>query len=176
VCRSPSELKERLYSFALQCEDVDKQQLLRTVCCQVAGVVCRTDGESLLTTLDPKHLLIETSDVNTSTLTRAVRLASKTTRKVGRAFSFSKTPSKLKRAVSTMISPFHGAPSGAFSQDTRVMCTSVLNLNEEDSDSPPECPPSPTPSVTSYADRGAGGSGFRDRKVKSLGPSTTRRM
>lgn len=33
------------------------------------------------------------------------KFATKTKLKVGRAFSFNKTPSKLKRAVSTMMSP-----------------------------------------------------------------------
>lgn len=56
--------------------------------------------------LEPHELDIDTSDLNNGTLSKALKYA-KTRLKVGRTFSFNKsTPSKLKRAVSSMMSPF----------------------------------------------------------------------
>ncbi|KAK7079489.1 hypothetical protein SK128_017497, partial [Halocaridina rubra] len=50
--------------------------------------------------------------------------ATRTGRKVSRAFSFNKSPSKLKRAVSTVMSPF-----GSISQPSSMRgATSVNNL------------------------------------------------
>lgn len=56
--------------------------------------------------LESHQLDIDTSDVSRGTLTKAFKFATRTRLKVGRAFSFNKTPSKLKRAVSSMMSPF----------------------------------------------------------------------
>lgn len=58
------------------------------------------------------------------------RLASRTRMKIGRTFSFNKTPSKLKRAVSTMMSPFGSTtnltPASQLAQMRLASCT---NLN-----------------------------------------------
>ena len=55
--------------------------------------------------MEARQLDIETSDLGTGTLRRAARLASKTRMAVNRAFSFNKTPNRLKRAMSTVMSP-----------------------------------------------------------------------
>jgi hypothetical protein len=50
--------------------------------------------------------------------------------KVGRAFSFNKTPSKLKRAVSTMMSPFGSTMNlTPASQLAQMRLASCNNLN-----------------------------------------------
>jgi len=55
--------------------------------------------------MEARALDIDTSDLASGTLRRAARLASKTRMAVNRAFSFSKTPNRLKRAMSTVMSP-----------------------------------------------------------------------
>lgn len=52
------------------------------------------------------------------------RFATRTGRKVSRAFSFNKSPSKLKRAVSTVMSPFGTLPH----QSSMRGATSVNSL------------------------------------------------
>uniref|UniRef100_T1J565 DH domain-containing protein n=1 Tax=Strigamia maritima TaxID=126957 RepID=T1J565_STRMM len=108
VCRSNQELKEKLYSFAIISPTINKLDWIKELSRQVANTVCRADVENFITMLEPHELDIETSEVNSNSISKAMsRLASKTSRKVTRAFSFNRTPRKLKRAMSTMISPFH---------------------------------------------------------------------
>jgi hypothetical protein len=61
------------------------------------------------------------------------RFATRTRKKVGRAFSFNKTPSKLKRAVSTVMSPFGSSlgnvtPSLQLEQMRLASCTSLASV------------------------------------------------
>ncbi|XP_043209980.1 protein ECT2-like isoform X9 [Amphibalanus amphitrite] len=135
ICRSNQELKERHYTFTISSEDVQKEQFLRTLCRQMAHVTCRADAENFLTVLDPQHLDIESSEVaGSSTLSRVSKFATKTGRKVGRAFSFKQTPNKLRRAVSTVISPFQGGtPSGPMSE---MRMASSSNLRDVDPATP----------------------------------------
>jgi len=69
----------------------------------MANTVCKADAENFLASLESHQLDIDTSDVTLGTFSKAFKFASRTKMKVGRAFSFNKTPSKLKRAVSTMM-------------------------------------------------------------------------
>ena len=62
-----------------------------------------------MTKMEAKHLDIDTSELASGTLRRAARLASKTRMAVNRAFSFNKTPSRLKRAMSTVMSPLRSS-------------------------------------------------------------------
>ncbi|XP_037075712.1 protein ECT2-like isoform X2 [Pollicipes pollicipes] len=135
ICRSNHELKERHYTFTISSEDVPKEQFLRTLCRQMAHATCRADAENFLTVLDPQHLDIESSEVAAhSTLSRVSKFASKTSRKVGRAFSFKQTPNKLRRAVSTVISPFQGGtPSGPMAE---LRMASSSNLRDVDPATP----------------------------------------
>ncbi|XP_076033603.1 protein ECT2-like isoform X2 [Oratosquilla oratoria] len=126
IVRSNQELKERLYTFTLHQDDPNngKNNFLKTLCRNMATFMCRNDVENILVSMDPQHLDIETSDVSlASALNKAVRFAAKTSRKVSRAFSFNKSPSKLKRAVSTVMSPF-----GTLSNPNMRGATSVNNL------------------------------------------------
>uniref|UniRef100_A0A1B6JGD0 Protein ECT2 n=1 Tax=Homalodisca liturata TaxID=320908 RepID=A0A1B6JGD0_9HEMI len=145
MCKSNQELKEKLYSFTITDEGTDKMTFLRTLCRQMANTVCRPDAENFLASLDPEQLDIDTSDIGVGTLSKAFnRIASRTRTKVGRAFSFNKTPSKLKRAMSTMMSPF-GSTSNLTpaSQLAQMRLASCNNLTELGS-----ATPSPAPQYT----------------------------
>lgn len=125
VIRSNQELKERLFTFTLIQDDTTKSNFLKTLCRTVANIACRNDVENFLVSMDPHLLDIETSDVSlTNALSKALRFATRTGRKVSRAFSFNKSPSKLKRAVSTVMSPFGTLPQ----QSSMRGATSVNNL------------------------------------------------
>ncbi|XP_026285147.1 protein ECT2 isoform X1 [Frankliniella occidentalis] len=131
-CRSNQELKEKLYSFSLSDEDIDKNNFLQTLCRQLANTVCKADAAYFLSPIDYNELDISANDAAFGTLSKAFKLASRTKMKIGRTFSFnSKTPSKLKRAVSSMMSPFGSTtnltPASQLAQMRLASCT---NLNE----------------------------------------------
>jgi hypothetical protein len=44
ICRSHYETKERLYSFEITSEDVDKVAFLKTLCRLMANITCRADA------------------------------------------------------------------------------------------------------------------------------------
>lgn len=127
-CRNNQEFNEKQYCFTLTDDETDKASFLRTLCRQIANTVCRTDVESFFTTADSNIIDTDTSDIVVGTLSKAFK---RTKQKVGRAFSFNKTPSKLKRAVSTMMSPF-GSTSNLTpaSQLAQMRLASCNNLNE----------------------------------------------
>ncbi|XP_047735448.1 protein ECT2 [Hyalella azteca] len=86
--------------------------------------------ENFLVPMDPHHLDIESSDVGFATsLSKALRFAARTGRKVSRAFSFNKSPGgKLKRAVSTVMSPFATLPNPAMRAAASVTNLADLSL------------------------------------------------
>ncbi|XP_059478644.1 protein ECT2 [Neocloeon triangulifer] len=133
-CRSNQEFKEREYLFAWTNEEVNKTNFLKTLCRQLANTVCRTDADSFLAMLDPAQLDIEFADAGSmGTLSKAFKFASKTRKKVGRAFSFNRTPSKLKRAVSTVMSPFgsslgNATPCSQLEHMRLASCTSLASV------------------------------------------------
>ncbi|XP_076234414.1 epithelial cell transforming 2 pebble [Calliopsis andreniformis] len=163
MVRSNEELKEKLFSFTITDEEVNKTNYLRTLCRQMANTVCKADADTFLISLDSHQLEIDTSDVALGTLSKAFKslfhnfyleymdpyvfllnsmcettlhvplpFASRTRMKVGRAFSFNKTPSKLKRAMSTMMSPFGSTNSltPASQQLAQMRLASCNNINE----------------------------------------------
>ncbi|KAK2587649.1 hypothetical protein KPH14_003771 [Odynerus spinipes] len=154
MVRSNQELKEKLFSFTIIDEDVNKTNYLRTLCRQMANTVCKADADTFLISLDSHQLEIDTSDVALGTLSKAFKslfhnfyleymdpFASRTRRKVGRAFSFNKTPSKLKRAMSTMMSPFGSTnsltpASQQLAQMRLASCNNINELGNSGSDSP----------------------------------------
>lgn len=80
--------------------------------------------------LEPQQLEIDTSDLSNGTLSKAIKFASRTKMKVGRAFSFNKTPSKLKRAVSSMMSPFGSSTNlTPANQLAQMKLASYSNIN-----------------------------------------------
>ncbi|XP_055688265.1 protein ECT2 isoform X2 [Lutzomyia longipalpis] len=102
-CRLSKENKDKEYYFSINEEEVDKTMYLRSLCKQLAENSCRADADQFLASVDSTELSIDISDLNIGTLSKAFKFATRTRLKVGRAFSFNKTPSKLKRAVSTMM-------------------------------------------------------------------------
>ncbi|XP_011304344.1 protein ECT2 isoform X2 [Fopius arisanus] len=145
MVRSNQELKEKLFSFTITDEEVNKTNYLKTLCRQMANTVCKADADTFLISLDSHQLEIDTSDVALGTLSKAFKslfhnfyleymdpFATRTKMKVGRAFSFNKTPSKLKRAMSTMMSPFGSTHSltPASQQLAQMRLASCNNINE----------------------------------------------
>jgi len=103
---------ERCYTLQLNSESQDeKLTVLRTICRHVANTMCRPDPENLLVRLGAKDMALDASDLIVSSLSRTFSSLYKTKQKVGRAFSFNRTPGKLKRAVSSMISPMANSRS-----------------------------------------------------------------
>ncbi|XP_063902866.1 protein ECT2 isoform X2 [Zophobas morio] len=151
VCRNNDELKERVYSFAMPDEESDKTGFLRTLTKQMANNACTPDADKFLASLESHQLDIDLSDMNKGTLTKAFKFATRTKLKVGRAFSFNKTPSKLKRAVSSMMSPFGSSnnltPSSELAQMRLASYNNISELGnaENASESPPTAPMSVQP-------------------------------
>ncbi|VVC31586.1 Hypothetical protein CINCED_3A022176 [Cinara cedri] len=132
------DFKERLYTFTItgsNCSANNKNIFLKNISQQVANTVC---SGNILVSLDSQQLDIDTSEITTGTLGKAFKFASRTRIKVGRALSFNKTPSKLKRAMSTMMSPVlsltnSGPGTHALTPSTQLAnmhLASCTNLNE----------------------------------------------
>ncbi|XP_030432123.1 protein ECT2 isoform X1 [Gopherus evgoodei] len=99
VVRPPTEQNNLLFSFQMTTEEPPKEDWLKMLCRHVANTICKADAENLIYTTDPDSIDVNTKDVD-STLSRASRAIKKTSKKVTRAFSFSKTPKRaLRRAL-----------------------------------------------------------------------------
>ncbi|XP_024077106.1 protein ECT2 isoform X5 [Terrapene carolina triunguis] len=99
VVRPPTEQNNLLFSFQMTTEEPPKEDWLKMLCRHLANTICKADAENLIYTTDPDSVDINTKDVD-STLSRASRAIKKTSKKVTRAFSFSKTPKRaLRRAL-----------------------------------------------------------------------------
>ncbi|KAM9762345.1 protein ECT2 isoform 2-T2 [Menidia menidia] len=94
VVRPPTEQENLLFSFQLVGEETVKGTWLRTLCRHVANTICRADAEDLIQSSDPDSLQVSTKDMD-STLSKASRAIKKTSKKVTRAFSFTKTPKRV---------------------------------------------------------------------------------
>ncbi|XP_021695574.1 protein ECT2 isoform X2 [Aedes aegypti] len=111
-CRATADNKDRLHSFSICDEEKDKIVYLKSLCKQLAENACKADADKFMLNCESEELGIDVSDINVGTLSKAFKFATRTRLRVGRAFSFNKTPSKLKRAVSTMMtSPFGSTQS-----------------------------------------------------------------
>ncbi|KAM4695432.1 protein ECT2 isoform 1-T2 [Discoglossus pictus] len=107
LVRPPTEQTNQLFSFQLTTEESPKVDWLKTLCRHIANTICKADAENLIYTANPDSLEVNTKDVD-STLSRASRAIKKTSKKVTRAFSFSKTPKRaLQRALMA-----HNTPDG----------------------------------------------------------------
>uniref|UniRef100_A0A0A9ZEK7 Protein ECT2 n=2 Tax=Lygus hesperus TaxID=30085 RepID=A0A0A9ZEK7_LYGHE len=73
MCRSTQDLKEKLYSFTITDEEVDKLNWIRTLCRHTANNAYRADCDSFMATIDASLLDIETSDVGLGTLGKAFK-------------------------------------------------------------------------------------------------------
>ncbi|XP_034563834.1 protein ECT2 isoform X4 [Notolabrus celidotus] len=105
VVRPPTEQENLLFSFQLAGEDTVKSAWLRTLCRHVANTICRADAEDMIQCTDPDSLQVSTKDMD-STLSKASRAIKKTSKKVTRAFSFTKTPKRvIQRAFMANSTP-----------------------------------------------------------------------
>ncbi|KAL3848234.1 hypothetical protein ACJMK2_019105 [Sinanodonta woodiana] len=103
ICKNSLEMKEKLYAFMLDGEEPSaKLNFITTVSKTLANMICRTDYEILIAMVRGEELHLNTSELGYNTLSKAVRFG----KRVSRAFSFSKTPRRLKKAVSQVFSPF----------------------------------------------------------------------
>ncbi|NXL82024.1 ECT2 protein, partial [Leptocoma aspasia] len=113
VVRPPTELNNKLLSFQMTTEDPCKENWLKMLCRQVANTICKADAENLIYVADPDSVEVNTKDMD-STLSRASRAIKKTSKKVTRAFSFSKTPKRaLRRALMSHSATEGRSPSSA---------------------------------------------------------------
>uniref|UniRef100_A0A6I8S333 Epithelial cell transforming 2 n=1 Tax=Xenopus tropicalis TaxID=8364 RepID=A0A6I8S333_XENTR len=114
VVRPPTEQTNQLFSFQLTTEELPKVDWLKMLCRHVANTICKADAENLIYSTDPDSLEVSTKDVD-STLSRASRAIKKTSKKVTRAFSFTKTPKRaLQRAL--MVQNADGRSPGPSSE------------------------------------------------------------
>eukprot|EP00092_Neocalanus_flemingeri_P016143 GFUD01017471.1.p1 GENE.GFUD01017471.1~~GFUD01017471.1.p1 ORF type:complete len:636 (+),score=186.23 GFUD01017471.1:218-1909(+) len=151
VCRLTEDLRERCYTLQMVVDSAeDKLTFLRTICRHVSNTLCRPDPDQLLVRLSARDMSLEASDLNVSSFSKALSSFHKTKQKVGRAFSFNKTPNKLKRAVSTVISPMGSA---RLTMDGRSSTPSDSMRELRIEDDGPELKVSPAGSVSSTLSR-----------------------
>ncbi|XP_062868713.1 protein ECT2 [Trichomycterus rosablanca] len=128
VVRPPTEQENLLFSFQLTAEDALKSTWLKTLCRQVANTICRADAEDLIQCTDPDTLQVNTKDMD-STLSRASRAIKKTSKKVTRAFSFTKTPKRvIQRAFMANSTPDDKSPGAGSEYMTRMTSSSTLAM------------------------------------------------
>ncbi|NXP46521.1 ECT2 protein, partial [Heliornis fulica] len=128
VVRPPTELNNKLLSFQMTSEEPPKEDWLKTLCRHVANTICKADAENLIYTADPDSVEVNTKDMD-STLSRASRAIKKTSKKVTRAFSFSKTPKRaLRRALLSNSATEGRSPSSAPDSYVGSRLTSTSSL------------------------------------------------
>uniref|UniRef100_A0A4W3GHI9 Epithelial cell transforming 2 n=1 Tax=Callorhinchus milii TaxID=7868 RepID=A0A4W3GHI9_CALMI len=111
VVRPPTEQSNLIFSFQLIVEEPQKSDWLRLLCRHVANTICKADAENIILKTDPESLEINTKDMD-STFSRASRALKKTSKKVTRAFSFTKTPKRvLQQALMAHSTPDGKIPS-----------------------------------------------------------------
>ncbi|KAI4894886.1 hypothetical protein NFI96_013643, partial [Prochilodus magdalenae] len=129
VVRPPTEQENLLFSFQLTAEDTLKSAWLKTLCRQVANTICKADAEDLIQCTDPDSLQVSTKDMD-STLSRASRAIKKTSKKVTRAFSFTKTPKRvIQRAFMASSTPDDKSPGAGPDHMSRMTSSSTLAMS-----------------------------------------------
>ncbi|XP_060887238.1 protein ECT2 isoform X2 [Labrus mixtus] len=127
VVRPPTEQENLLFSFKLAGEETVKSTWLRTLCRHVANTICRADAEDMIQCTDPDSLQVSTKDMD-STLSKASRAIKKTSKKVTRAFSFTKTPKRvIQRAFMANSTP--DEKSQRLSCENRIGSSSTLAMS-----------------------------------------------
>ncbi|XP_053285939.1 protein ECT2 isoform X2 [Pleuronectes platessa] len=127
VVHPPTEQENLLFSFQLVGEDTVKSAWLRTLCRHVANTICRADAEDMIQCTDPDSLQVSTKDMD-STLSKASRAIKKTSKKVTRAFSFTKTPKRvIQRAFMANSTP--DEKTKRMSYETRIGSSSTLAMS-----------------------------------------------
>uniref|UniRef100_A0A8C8LW78 ECT2 n=1 Tax=Oncorhynchus tshawytscha TaxID=74940 RepID=A0A8C8LW78_ONCTS len=158
VVHPPTEQENLLFSFQLTTEDTVKSTWLKMLCRHVANTICKADAEDLIQCTEPDSVQVSTKDMD-STLSKASRVIKKTSKKVTRAFSFTKTPKRvIQRAFMANIdrvSPMMARSTSTFNLSGSTAAAVVQRSNSLDH---PPCPrlrvpvcihtPDPTPSPT----------------------------
>ncbi|XP_071668668.1 protein ECT2 isoform X3 [Patagioenas fasciata] len=128
VVRPPTEPNNKLLSFQMTTEEPPKEDWLKMLCRHVANTICKADAENLIYIADPDSVEVNTKDMD-STLSRASRAIKKTSKKVTRAFSFSKTPKRaLRRALMSHSATEGRSPSSANESYIGSRLTSTSSL------------------------------------------------
>ncbi|XP_013863495.1 protein ECT2 isoform X2 [Austrofundulus limnaeus] len=131
VVHPPTEQENLLFSFQLTGEETVKSTWLRMLCRHVANTICRADAEDLIQYTEPDSLQVSTKDMD-STLSKASRALKKTSKKVTRAFSFSKTPKRvIQRAFLANSTP--DEKSQRLNCENRVCSSSTLAMSRSSS-------------------------------------------
>uniref|UniRef100_A0A671MRU7 Epithelial cell transforming 2 n=1 Tax=Sinocyclocheilus anshuiensis TaxID=1608454 RepID=A0A671MRU7_9TELE len=127
VVHPPTEQENLLFSFQLTAEDTLKSAWLKTLCRQVANTIYADVFIFMLT--DPDSVQVSTKDMD-STLSRASRAIKKTSKKVTRAFSFTKTPKRvLQRAFLANGTPDDKSPGPDVDHMGRLSSSSTLAVS-----------------------------------------------
>uniref|UniRef100_A0A674ENP0 Epithelial cell transforming 2 n=1 Tax=Salmo trutta TaxID=8032 RepID=A0A674ENP0_SALTR len=120
VVRPPTEQENLLFSFQLTTEDTMKSTWLKMLCRQVANTICKADAQDLIQCTEPDSVQVSTKDMD-STLSKASRVIKKTSKKVTRAFSFTKTPKRvIQRAFMANSTPDDKSPGPSSENMSRV--------------------------------------------------------
>ncbi|KAJ7992843.1 hypothetical protein DPEC_G00266240 [Dallia pectoralis] len=128
VVRPPTEQENLLFSFQLTAEDMEKSAWLKMLCRHVANTICKADAEDLIQCTEPDSVQVSTKDMD-STLSKASRVIKKTSKKVTRAFSFTKTPKRvLQRAFLASSTPDDQSPGPSSENVNRVGSCSTLSM------------------------------------------------
>ncbi|XP_019904576.2 protein ECT2 isoform X4 [Esox lucius] len=127
VVRPPTEQENLLFSFQLTTEDTEKSAWLKMLCRHVANTICKADAEDLIQCTEPDSVQVSTKDMD-STLSKASRVIKKTSKKVTRAFSFTKTPKRvLQRAFLANSTPEDKSPGPSSVNMCHVGSSSTLS-------------------------------------------------
>uniref|UniRef100_A0A4W3GHU3 Epithelial cell transforming 2 n=1 Tax=Callorhinchus milii TaxID=7868 RepID=A0A4W3GHU3_CALMI len=134
VVRPPTEQSNLIFSFQLIVEEPQKSDWLRLLCRHVANTICKADAENIILKTDPESLEINTKDMD-STFSRASRALKKTSKKVTRAFSFTKTPKRvLQQALMAHSTPDGKIPSANVNYiGSRLASTASLAISRSSS-------------------------------------------
>ncbi|XP_064186040.1 protein ECT2 isoform X1 [Anguilla rostrata] len=128
VVHPPTEQENLLFSFQLVAEDAGKAAWLKTLCRHVADTICKADAEELIQCTDPESVHVSTKDME-STLSRASRVIKKTSKKVTRAFSFTKTPKRvIQRAFMASSTPDDKSPGPGSESRARLGSSATLSM------------------------------------------------
>ncbi|KAL8598805.1 hypothetical protein ACOMHN_015384 [Nucella lapillus] len=123
IYRNQDQPSEKLLSFMLESPELQKEDVLTSLCKTIANALCRTDYETVLAQVSGEELHINTRDLTLRSF------KSKISKRVSRAFSINRTPGKLKRAVSHVFSPFKRDTPGNLTNARRMVST--FDLTEE---------------------------------------------
>nr|CAB3240785.1 protein ECT2 [Phallusia mammillata] len=186
-CRTPTDSQDWLYTFkVLYCssdtsqrtkeeqsankennqtsDENSKNQLLKLLAKHRANTVCKAVDENFVCTVNPHELDVCTADLG-STLGRAVRAAKKSSRKLTRAFSFSRTPRRVVQRAVTMLSPSQQLPPSGLSRADSTTSRDLMDADDDQGEAP-ATGLTPSMSVTSLC------TPQRDRRGHRL-PSTS---